>query len=152
MAGEGYHQKSPFGSVYKSNACRSVIQVGVEDQHDGILTVRFRHQKANFGGKFDPFEAQVVFGKTSVQILHRPLDAEEIATEGSLNTDQKCRRLLKDGPMFPEELAEKIGVSLGTVKNTLTRLRKGGEIENTGTTNETGANRVRLVPKPSSSS
>jgi RecA-family ATPase len=35
QSGEGYHQKSPFGSVYKSNVCRSVIQVGVEDQREG---------------------------------------------------------------------------------------------------------------------
>jgi hypothetical protein len=45
LAGESYHQKSPFGSVYKSNSCRSVIQVGREDQRDGELTVRFRHKK-----------------------------------------------------------------------------------------------------------
>jgi hypothetical protein len=152
LAGEGYHQKSPFGSVYKSNSCRSVIQVGVEDQQDGELTVYFRHKKANFGSKLDPFEAKLTFHKSKVEITHRALSSEEIATEGSLNTTQKIRRLLKDGPMYPNELAEKIGATEGTIKNSLTKLRKGGEIEDTGEVSESGAHEVRLRQAPSSSS
>jgi AAA domain len=153
QSGEGYHQKSPFGSVYKSNACRSVTQVGVEDQREGELTVRFRHQKCNFGSKFDPFEAQLLFHATRVEIRHRALSAEETATEGSLNTKQKIRRLLKEGPMFPEELDEKIDAKLGTIKNKLTELRRDdGEVEYTGVESDTGARQVRLIQTPSSSS
>ena len=151
-AGEGYHQKSPFGSVYKSNACRSVIQVGVADERDGELAVRFRHKKANFGAKFDPFEAQLVFYETKIEIRHRALGAEDIATEGSLNTAQKIRRLLRESEMVPEELAVKIGVSVGTVKNSLTKLRKNDEVEDTGVKSDTGARQVRLARPPSSSS
>jgi hypothetical protein len=144
--GESYHQKSPFGSVYKSNACRSVIQVGVEDQRDGELTVRFRHQKANFGGKFDPFEARISFHKTKVEITHRALGAGDLASEGSLNTPQKIRRLLADGPMFPEELVEKIeNVTEGTIRNALSAMRRRGEIEDTGAIGDTGSRQVRLV-------
>ena len=150
--GENYHQKSPFGSVYKSNSCRSVIQVGVEDQHDGELTVRFRQTKANFGAKFEPFEARLLFHKTKVEIYHRALDTEDIAAEGSLNTTQKIRRLLVEGPMFPEQLAEKIDVSEGTVKNSLTKLRKNREVEDTGVESDTRARQVQLARVPSSSS
>ena len=150
QGGEAYHKKSPFGSVYKSNACRSVIQVGVEDQREGELTVRFRHQKSNFGSKFDPFEAQLLFQATRVEIRHRALSAEEAATEGSLNTKQKIRRLLREGPMFPEELEEKIDVSLGTIKNRLTELRKDDEVKDTGVVSHTGAKQVELVLAPSS--
>lgn len=152
QGGESYHQKSPFGSIYKSNACRSVIQVGVEDQREGELTVRFRHKKSNFGSKFDPFEAQLLFHTTRVEIRHQTLGTEEVATEGSLNTAQKIRRLLREGPMFPEELADKIEVGEGTVKNNLTKLRKNGEVEDTGVKSDTGARQVRLAQAPSSSS
>jgi hypothetical protein len=146
IAGESYHQKSPFGSVYKSNACRSVIQVGVEDQREGELTVRLRHQKANFGSKFDPFEARLVFHKTKVEITHRALGAEDLAAEGSLNTAQKIRRLLADGPKFPDEIAQKIeGVSEGTVRNVISAMRKRGEIEDTGALSDTGAHQIRLT-------
>lgn len=151
-AGEGYHQKSPFGSVYKSNACRSVIQVGVEDQRDGELTVRFRHKKANFGSKFDPFEAQLMFHATKVEIRHRTLQTEDLATEGSLTTAQKIRRLLKERPRFPNELAEKIGVTEGTVKNNLTKLRTNGEVEDTGVVSDSKARQVRLAEASSSPS
>jgi hypothetical protein len=153
QGGEGYHQKSPFGSVYKSNACRSVMQVGVEDQREGELTVRFRHKKSTFGSKFDPFEAQLLFHATRVEIRHRALSAEDAATEGSLNTKQKIRRLLREGPMFPEELEEKIDAKLGTIKNKLTELRRDdGEVEYTGVVSDTGARQVRLVQAPSSPS
>jgi AAA domain-containing protein/primase/DNA polymerase family protein len=151
-AGEGYHQKSPFGSVYKSNACRSVLQVGVEDQREGELTVRFRHQKANFGSKLDPFEAHLVFHDTKVEITHRALGAEDLASEGSLNTRQKIRRLLEAGPMYPCEAVEKIqGVTEGTVKNALSAMRKRGEIEDTGVISDTGAHQVRLTGSSSHS-
>ena len=153
QGGETYHQKSPFGSVYKSNACRSVMQVGVEDQREGELTVRFRHKKSNFGSKFDPFEAQLLFEATRVEIRHRALSAEEAATEGSLNTKQKIRRLLSESPMFPDELAEKTGAKLGTIKNKLTELRReDGEVEYTGVVSDTGAQQIRLVQTPSSPS
>jgi DNA-binding transcriptional ArsR family regulator len=143
--GESYHQKTPFGSVYKSNSCRSVVQVGLEDQRDGETTVRFRHKKANFGGKFDAFEAKLTFDRSSVMITHRALSASEVADEGTLNTAQKMRRLLeKLGPLYPEDFVEKIRVSPSTVSNNLTKLRNAGEIEDTGITNETGAHQVKL--------
>ena len=152
QGGEAYHKKSPFGSVYKSNACRSVIQVGVEDQREGELTVRFRHQKSNFGSKFDPFEAQLLFHATHVKIRHQALSAEESATEGPLNTKQKIRRLLEEGPMFPEELEDKIDAKLSTIKNKLSELRGEKQVEDTGAVNDTGARQVRLVQAPSSQS
>ena len=129
-----------------------MIQVGVEDQREGELTVRFRHKKANFGSKFDPFEAQLLFHATQVEIRHRALSAEEAATEGSLNTKQKIRRLLEEGPMFPEELEEKIDAELPTIKNKLSELRREKKIEDTGVVNDTGARQVRLVRPPSSTS
>ena len=54
--------------------------------------------------------------------------------------------------MFPDDLAEEIDVSVGAVKNSLTALRKAGEVEDTGVTSESGARQVRLVNPPSSSS
>jgi hypothetical protein len=150
--GESYHQKTPFGSVYKSNSCRSVIQVGVEDQREGELTVRLRHTKANFGGKFDPFNVRLLFHETKLEMHYQPLSATELVTDGSLNTKQKIRRLLAEGPAFPDDLAEEIGVGVGAVKNSLTALRKASEIEDTGATSESGARQVRLINFPSSPS
>jgi hypothetical protein len=150
QGGEGYHQKTPFGSVYKSNACRSVIQVGAQDHREGELSVRFWHKKANFGSRFEPFDAQLLFHATRVEIRHRALSTEEAATDGSLNAKQRIRLLLKENPAFAKELKEKTGLSEGTVKNALTELRKGGEIEYTGERSDTQARQVRLTQASSS--
>ncbi|MDP9477673.1 MAG: AAA family ATPase [Actinomycetota bacterium] len=152
QGGEKYHQKSPFGSVFKKNGARSVIQVEAVDQREGELTVRFRHNKANFAGKFDPFEVVLIFHKTKVAMRHRTLEKDEIADEDSLSAIDKVRLALKDGPAYPDELENVTGLALGTVKNALTKLRKKGEIGDTGKTNEKGATQVTLLSSPSSPS
>jgi len=42
QAGQSYQQKGAFGSVYKTNLARSVIQVEATERGEGTLTVRLR--------------------------------------------------------------------------------------------------------------
>lgn len=141
---EEYHKKSPFGSVYKRNGARSVIQVERADQRDGDLTVRLRCNKSNFGPKFDPFEAQILFHASKIETRYRELTKEDIAGEGSFNATEKVRMTLREGPSYPKDLAELTQLSLGTVKNVLTKLKKNGEAVATGTKNDDGAEQVSL--------
>jgi hypothetical protein len=141
---EAYHQKSPFGSVYKRNSTRSVIQVQGQDQRDGELKVRLRCNKANFGPRFEPFEAQISFHDSKVTLKHRRLDKGDLHGEGSLSAADKVRMVLWEGPSYPKDIAEVTQLSLGTVKNVLTRLRKNGEIVPTGIRNGDGAEQMSL--------
>jgi hypothetical protein len=147
--GEGYHDKSPFGSVYKGNLTRSVVQVQPEGRAEDELTVRLRHQKANFGPKFDPFEIVLRFNEAWVRLERSDLDASDLATEGSLFAPDKVRHALADGPAYPDDLAEATGLATKTVQNALTKLKKKGVVEETGEVSETGSREVRLSSSPS---
>jgi hypothetical protein len=142
--GEGYHDKSPFGSVYKGNLTRSVIQVQPDGRAEDELTVRLRHQKANFGPKFDPFEIVLRFNEAWVRLERSDLDASDLATEGSLFAPDKVRHALADGPAYPDDLSEATGLATKTVQNALTKLKKKGAVEETGEISDTGSREVRL--------
>jgi hypothetical protein len=146
QAREAYHHKSPFGSVYKRNSTRSVIQVQAVDQRDGELRVRLRCNKSNFGAKFDPFDASVRFHASKIETRYRELAREDVAGEGSLSATDKVRAALRGQPSYPKDLAELTELGVGTVRNALTRLRKGGEVVPTGAKNEDGAEQVSLAP------
>ena len=53
---------------------------------------------------------------------------------------------LSDGPKYPDELVELLGVERQTVKNQLSKLRGQGKIENTGK-KQGQSHQVRLTPE-----
>jgi hypothetical protein len=134
QAGERYQEKGAFGTAYKSHLSRSVVQVeGVgRDKDTGTLNVRLRHTKANFGPRRDPLGVEVAFSHGSITVEPVELDPTELAGEATLNADDRVLLALGAGAAFPDELAERTGLALGTVGNCLTRLRKRGEIEDSG--------------------
>jgi hypothetical protein len=132
QAGERYQGKRTFGSVYKENLARSVIQVEPGDRGKGLLTVKLRQTKHNFGPKAEPFGAKLTFTDEMITVIQHSLDATELAQEHTLNADDRVMLTLKDGPAFPADISERAVMLLGTVKNALTDLRKRGLVENTG--------------------
>ena len=150
--GEKYQEKTALGSAYKSHLVRSSIQVEAvrRDKEAGTLTVRLRHAKANFGPQRDPFDVQLTFRHDSIAAEPIEVDATELASEATLNADDRVRLALKaHGPAFPDELCESTGLALGTVKNCLTRLRKQGDVEYTDQT-KGRARQVRIASSSSS--
>lgn len=144
--GGNYQDKTMFGSVYKTNSIRSVFQVEPGEHGDGHINLTVRHKKINFGPKLDPFGIQATFDDDRVIVEGRELDAAELVGEGSLNSEDRILIALKDGPMYPMDIAEVTGLELGTVKNTLTKLRrKPSRVVNTGNKDKHGSHEVRLV-------
>jgi hypothetical protein len=125
QAGERYQSKRTFGSVYKENLARSVIQVEPSDRGSGLLTLKVRQTKHNFGPKAEAFGVRLTFSE-KITVDEQPLDATELAGESTLNAGDRVLLTLKDGPAYPADIAEKCDMPLGTVKNELTRLRKRG--------------------------
>jgi len=144
QAGERYQNKRSFGSVYKENLARSVIQVEPGDRGEGLLTVELRQTKHNFGPKAEPFGARLTFTEELITVGAHPLDAIDLAGESVLNARDRAMLALKSGPAYPAEIAEACVMPLGTVKNELTRLRKRGLVEYTGEV-QGQARQVRLT-------
>lgn len=146
QGGERYQSKRTFGSVYKENLARSVVQVEPSDRGKGLLTVKLRQTKHNFGPKAEPFGAKLTFTEEEITVAEHSLDATELAQEATLNARDRVMLVLKDGAGFPADIVEQAEMPLGTVKNALTNLRKRGLVEDTADIDpHTKAKEVRLT-------
>jgi len=144
QAGERYQSKRAFGSVFKTNLARSVVQVEARDREEGRLAATLRQTKHNFGYRADPFGVVVEFSEEAITVSPEKLDPADLAEEGTLNSTDRVRLALEDGPAYPVQIAEATGLAVKTVKNALTKLRKAGEVEATGNV-EHQAEEVSLV-------
>jgi AAA domain-containing protein/primase/DNA polymerase family protein len=131
QAGQSYQNKGAFGSVFKTNLARSVIQAQATERGEGTLTVRLRHKKHNFGPLAEPFGVKLSFTEEAVSLEAVELDASELAEEATLNATDRVKLALEGGPAYPWEIAEYTGLAIKTVKNVLTGLRKQGVVEPT---------------------
>jgi hypothetical protein len=130
--GENYTSKSAFGSVFKTNISRSVIQIVPVSQGDNERRVRLSHNKVNFGAQVKPLEACLTFTEKKVTVEGHEVDAAELAANEGMSTGQRILFALEEGPMYSEEIAESTGILEKTVKNKISELRKSGEVEYTG--------------------
>lgn len=132
VVGESYQAKTAYGSVYKGNLSRSRIQVEARERGEGTLGVTLRHNKSNFSGLSDPFKVRITFTEEAIKLGREDLEDDELVEERTLNGPDRVLLALQAGPAFPDELAERTGMTTGTVKNCLTGLKKRGEVEYTG--------------------
>jgi hypothetical protein len=134
QAGEGYQSKGAFGSAYKEHLSRSLIQVegGDRSAELGVLNVRLRHKKTNFGALVDPFDVALSFSDEMIVTSTRELTPTDLAQEATLNAEDRVVAALEDAPAYPDEIAETTGLARGTVKNKITALKKAGRVEITG--------------------
>jgi len=141
--GQSYQSKGAFGSVFKTNLARSVMQAQATERGEGTLTVRLRQKKHNFGPLAEPFGVKLSFTEEAVSLEAIELDASELAEEATLNATDRVKLALENGPAYPWEIAESTGLAVKTVKNALTGLRKQEVVEPTGEV-ENRTEQVRL--------
>jgi hypothetical protein len=134
QAGDRYQNKRAFGSVFKSNLARSVLQVEATDRSDGELSVRLRQNKHNFGPLIKPFGARLSFSEEEVRIEAVDLEDGDLAEEGTLNARERVLLVLGElSEATPSEIHEGVSdLSLGTVKKELSKLKKAGTVEEAG--------------------
>ena len=134
QGGEGYQSKGAFGSAYKEHLSRSLIQVEADDRsaERGVLNVRLRHKKTNFGVLVEPFDVSLSFSDEMIVATTRGLTPADRAQEQTLNAVDRVVAALQDGPSYPDEIAEATGLARATVKNNLGALKKAGRVEITG--------------------
>lgn len=134
--------------MFKTNLARSVLQAEAVERKEGALKVRLRQKKHNFGVLTKPFKAELKFTEEQVTLKAGELDAADLAEEQTLGAVERIKLSLRDGPKYPEELAEDTEIVLKTVRNTLSRLRNAGEVKPTGE-KDGRSEQVKLsVPNP----
>jgi hypothetical protein len=100
QSGEGYQNKGAFGSAYKEHLSRSLIQVEAGDRsaERGVLNVRLRHKKTNFGVLVEPFDVSLSYSDEMIVATTRDLTPADRAQEATLNADERVVAALRDGP------------------------------------------------------
>jgi RecA-family ATPase len=114
--GESYQRKGAFGSVYKANLARSVVQAEATERGEGTLSLRIRQKKHNFGPLADPFGVELSFSEELVSLRAVDLDPAQMAEEATLTAPERVKLALQDGPLYPSEIVEATGVQVKTVK------------------------------------
>lgn len=147
QAGERYQSKTQFGSAYKKHLSRSVFQIEKREGTEEDRRVTFRHTKTNFGRELDPFSVKVTWGYEEITVEPDELTQADLAEELSVPVIKRIITALQDGPAYPHELAEALGVEVRTIKNRLSTLRKNGKIEDTGE-RDGQSRQVSLVSPP----
>jgi DNA-binding transcriptional ArsR family regulator len=134
QAGEGYQSKGAFGSAYKEHLSRSLIQVEAGDRNaeQGVLNVRLRHKKTNFGALADPFDVTLEFSTEEISASVIELTPADRAQEATLNARDRVLAALEDGSAYPDDLVDSTGLARSTVKNEINKLKKAGRVETTG--------------------
>jgi len=134
QSGEGYQAKGAFGSAYKEHLSRSLIQVEAGDRsaEQGVMNVRLRHKKTNFGVLVEPFDVSLSFSDEMIVATTRDLTHADRAQEATLNASERVIAVLEDGAAYPDDIQEATGLARSTVRNTLGALKKSGRVEPTG--------------------
>ena len=132
QTGERYQSKTQFGSAYKKHLSRSVFQIETCESTEEDRKITFRQTKTNFGPTLDPFGVKVTWEFEKITVEPDQLSQADLAEEESVRVIKRIITALEQGPKYPDELAEALGVEVKTVKNRLSTLRREGKIEDTG--------------------
>jgi len=136
LDGQSYASKSPFGSVFKSNLSRSLIQVERLSGHDGWLSLRLHHKKLTFGAlshtlgvtlQFDTSEGAETVRMSTWAPTQAPAASERLSDQEKIE-----RSLQQEGPATNTVLAQRTGVNLKTTSNHVARLHQTGKIKKAG--------------------
>ena len=130
IKGERASDKLPFGSVYKFNMCRSVIQLSSREEDDAVSTT-LEQKKTNFGKKQANTSVKIVFGDDFIE-LQRKEEADIPDAKEPAPVEVVFKALVNHGPMYAEEIKGVTGFPKSSVQNHITQLKNSGRVEATG--------------------
>jgi hypothetical protein len=131
IKGERAADKEAFGSVYKTNAMRSTVNVtGHADEDVGTVYATFTHRKSNVGPRLKPFtvitkfsEDEIAFERSDT-VIHPPTEA---------TVEQLIVAAVREaGPMTNKQIAVEIERDLRSVQTLTSRLKSAGLLRDTG--------------------
>ena len=105
-------RKSPFGSVYFTNASRSVWEIkNAQQPGSDSIKIGLWHTKHNYSAKSDPIGAEIVFGQDSVTF--NPINVIDIPEfQDKAPMLQRLERTIQDsGPMTAKDFSTILNVA-----------------------------------------
>jgi hypothetical protein len=131
IKGERAADKEAFGSVYKTNAMRSTVNLtGHADEDAATVYATFTHRKNNVGPRLKPFTVITKFSAGAIAfersdtVIHPPT--------GDTVEQLVVATLREDGPMTNKQIAASIDRDLRSVQNSTSRLKNAGVLVETG--------------------
>jgi hypothetical protein len=118
---------SPYGSVFKGNIARSVIQVRKGKSPDTIV---LEPQKANFSGISEPTFLKAEFAGDRVR--YTSSEPEDYIADLSTANKVACELSRHSDGRTPAQLAEDLKINEKTIRNHLTGLKKLRQAERIG--------------------
>jgi hypothetical protein len=140
IKGEKYADKQAFGSVYKTNAVRSAFQIRGSQDVQGEITATFTHKKNNFGWKEKDFSLKVLFEEGCIT-SERLQEAVPSPDREPSKKEQVLEAIEELGRATAEMVTQKTGITLQTVRNSISELLVEGALKDTGDKQ----NRSRIV-------
>lgn len=133
--GENYAKKSSFGSVYKRNLMRSMVQLEAIDQDEdsGVLGLVVRQSKHNFGPLARPTGCRVTFADGEIGVEVVGLEPTQLVQEeGVKPTDRVllCFDLINE-PVSQKDIADHTAMPSQQVKTVLRTLESNGKVRRT---------------------
>jgi archaellum biogenesis ATPase FlaH len=129
QSGDRARDKTPFGSVYKTNLSRNVWHLNSVSSEENKLNCLLSHKKSNFSALREPMGLEFGFGGNAFTV-----DKCEINSEFSefLSTKEQVLNLYKElSDATAKEIAEELGIELGKIKPRISDLTKQGKLEKT---------------------
>lgn len=121
--------KSPFGSTFWFNSCRSIYHVKRDQSASGHRAegVALFPTKSNLGRRGAAVGLEFTFTDDDVTVKRR--DVAEMGTDlaSRLSVPERMRAVLRRGPMTIPALADELGVAENTIGVNVTRGTKGSK-------------------------
>lgn len=130
--GQQYTHKTPFGSAYKFNLARSVIQCQKIAAKPGELALVLRPTKANLSALREPIPLRLCFEAMQVRIEVGDMATDPTFAEYRTVEEKILANLQEQGPSSTKTLADRTGLHGGTVANKLAGLKKKDLIREVG--------------------
>lgn len=111
-----------YGSIYKQNLCRSNLELRREDQptHPEATQLLLRQPNVNSGARIAPVGIRVIHGENAITFELCDITAPDLEHHAG-PTHDRMRRILRSGEMDETELAEALGLTRATVRQTIRR-------------------------------
>lgn len=134
-------RKDPFGSVYKKHLSQSVLQVQNMGDSANPVHALLRQHKLSFGPRQSDIVVNIAFdgaGSISLERVDAVGRSQETPPKRISADDKVLTAIVKLGPATADKIAAETEFNVGSVRNSLTRLKRKKRVREVGKAKQGG--------------